>query len=129
MWYRSRMACAECGASPSDYFTTSGDEVCRACHYREQTVLQARRAEAALEEDIPTELREVGIGRGARLEETYVKPGTMLRRGLALMSACGVAAVVWTVVVDFDKLASLLLAASGLGFAMTARGWQVRHYE
>lgn len=123
------MGCAMCGATPADYFTTAGDAVCRVCHYREQSALQKRRAEQALEEEIPEELRGIGVGRRPAVEEVYAKPGTMLRRGLALMVVCGAAALGWIVVVDFDKLASVLLAATGLGFAMSARGWQVRHYE
>lgn len=114
------MPCARCGSPPADFFTTTGDAVCRTCFYAEQTQIMDRRAEESLAAELPE-----GIERTKNPKPP--KPGRVMWTGVTLCAGGLLGAVAMFALTGDIEKGFLLIAA--FGFATAARGYKVRHYQ
>jgi hypothetical protein len=115
-----RMACEQCGASQSDFFTTEGLRVCRRCYDGEQTSLQDARAQASIAEGLPE-----GIAQAK--DRRPPKPGRVLAIGLAFAGLGLAANGVYAFVMEGISLA--LLAILGFGVVTSVQGYRTRHFQ
>jgi len=124
--------CAICDAPNAELFTTQGELVCRACYYREQNEIAEQRAQEAAIEQYPEAMRDLA----RKVQAKHAKggaprrpspPGTAFRRGLVVLAVGSIATVAWAIFVGELAIPFVLIAA--VGFAASARGYQVRHYE
>jgi hypothetical protein len=105
------MACEGCGASPADFFSPTGDSLCRRCFYAGEQERLDHEAQASLEAELP---------KGLKYDDRPRTPSGLILSGLGI-TALGLlvaGAVFWL----SGGIEFWALGVSGFGTMMVVRG-------